>query len=141
MLHGSSTRNSQESRHGKGHEEPADRTGLTWEIGDDVLARRTTARSGYGSTYAIVGDGSCTDSYTGAVSVNRRDWTQRSESAASFALTWPEATVRAETTVTLPAGADAFMLTVGLPATETTPEGEAVVAAREWTREVPRRLA
>jgi predicted acyl esterase len=121
----------------EGHGAPADRTGLTWEIRDDVLARRTTARSGYGSTYDVVGEGSCTDSYTGAVSVNRRDWTQRSESAAAFAISWPEASVRTETTVSLTADADAFTLTIGL----TAAEGEATVTTREWVRRMPRRLA
>jgi predicted acyl esterase len=117
--------------------ESADHAGITWQTHNDVLARRTTARSGYGSTYDIVGEGSCTDSYTGAVSVDRRDWTQRSESAASFAITWPEASVRTETTVTVTADAEGFRLTVGLTATE----GDNPVATREWVREISRNLA
>jgi hypothetical protein len=71
------------------------------------------------------------------VSVDRRDWTQRSESAASFSLSWPDASVRTETTVTLTADAAMFRLTVGLTATE----ADTVVAAREWSRDVPRHLA
>jgi hypothetical protein len=120
---------------------PPDHAGITWRISDDVLARRTTAASGYGSSYDVVGEGSCTDAYSGSVSVDRRDWTQRSESAAAFAVSWPEATVRTEATVTLTADARAFCLTIALTASESTADGEVAATRREWAREVPRRLA
>jgi uncharacterized protein len=117
--------------------EPTPVEGITWRIADDVLARVTTAEVDHGSTYGIAGPGSCTDRYTGAVSVQRRGWAQTAESSASFAIAWPEATVRARSTVWFAADDTRFELAVSVEAVE----GDRVVATRSWKRSLPRRLA
>jgi hypothetical protein len=113
-----------------------DHPGIVWRIGDDVLARVTTCEVDHGSTYDIVGEGSCTDHYAGAVTVDRRRWTQTASSSASFEIAWPEATVRTATTVDFTADAERFDVTVTVEAAE----GDTVLAKRTWTQGVPRRL-
>jgi hypothetical protein len=117
--------------------EPTDVSDIAWRVADDVLARVTTAEVDHGSTYGIAGPGSCTDRYAGAVTVDRRTWQQTAESRAHFEIAWPEATVRASTTVRFTADATGFTLAVTLEASE----GDRIVAARSWKRSLPRRLA
>ena len=50
-------------------------TPVGWRISDDVVDRVTTATVEHGSTCDITG-GSCTDRYTGSVTVDRRTWGQ-----------------------------------------------------------------
>ncbi len=115
---------------------------ITWRVSDDVLARTTSCTVDHGSTYDIVGDGACTDHYAGTVTVDRRTWNQSASSSASFAIRWPEATVRAATTVEFAASAETFEVTITLEAAEVRPEGgETVVGKREWTSTISRNLA
>ena len=115
---------------------PADASGITWRIIDDVLARVTTAAVDHGSRYDVVGAGSCTDRYTGAVRVDRRTWTQTADASASFVIAWPEASVRAETTLWFTADAERFELAVTVEASE----GDEVFANRTWKRSLRRSL-
>ncbi len=115
---------------------------ITWRVSDDVLARTTSCTVDHGSTYDIVGDGACTDHYAGTVTVDRRTWNQSASSSASFAIRWPEATVRAASTVEFAASAETFEVTITLEAAEVRPEGgETVVGKREWTSTISRNLA
>lgn len=116
---------------------PDDHSSITWRITDDVLARLTSATVDHGSTFDIVGEGSCTDRYAGTVTVDRRTWAQTAESTGSFAIRWPEASVRAESVVRLVADGESFDLTV----TVTAWDGDEPVADRTWKRSVRRRLA
>jgi hypothetical protein len=119
-----------------------DHSEVTWRITDDVLAHATTCAVEHGSTYDIVGEGSCTDHYAGAVVVDRRSWSQSADSSAAFSLSWPEATVRTATTVDFRTDAANFDVTVTLEAAEIGADhSETVLAKREWTRSIPRRLA
>jgi uncharacterized protein len=111
-------------------------SGIVWRICDDVLARRTTCAVDHGSTYDIVGEGSCTDHYAGSVIIDRQQWTQTASSSATFQIAWPQATVRAATTVDFTADAERFEVTVSVEATE----GDTMVAKRTWARSIPRRL-
>jgi hypothetical protein len=114
-----------------------DHSAITWRITDDVLARLTSATVDHGSTYDITGPGSCTDRYAGTVTVDRRTWEQTATSTASFVIEWPEATVRADTSVRFTADAERFGLTV----TVSVAEGAIELATRTWERSLPRRLA
>jgi hypothetical protein len=114
-----------------------DHSAITWRITDDVLARLTSATVDHGSTYDITGPGSCTDRYAGTVTVDRRTWEQTATSTASFVIEWPEATVRADTSVRFTADAERFGLTVTVSAAE----GDVELATRTWERSLPRRLA
>ena len=114
-----------------------DHSAITWRITDDVLARLTSATVDHGSTYDITGPGSCTDRYAGTVTVDRRTWEQTATSTASFVIEWPEATVRADTSVRFTADAERFGLTVTVSAVE----GDVALATRTWERSLPRRLA
>ena len=77
-------------------ERDPDHAGITWRVADDVLARITSCQSGYGSTYDTR-FGTCTDSYQGLVTIDRRSWHQTSAAHASFELVTPS--VRARSTV------------------------------------------
>jgi hypothetical protein len=119
----------------------ADHSAITWRITDDVLARVTSATVDHGSTYAITGTDACTDRYAGTVTVDRRTWEQTATSTASFVIEWPEATVRADTSVRFTADAERFGLTVTVSAAESHAEGDVEVATRTWERTLSRRLA
>ncbi len=111
---------------------------ITWRISDDVLARVTSCTVDHGSTYPVVGPGSCTDRYTGTVTVDRRTWGQTATSGAVFEIAWPgHPVVRAEATVEFRADADGFDTTVTVAATE---DG-ALVGSRTWHQRLRRNLA
>jgi uncharacterized protein len=117
--------------------DPADHSGTTWRVTDDVLARVTGATVDHGSTYDITGPGSCTDRYTGTVTVDRRTWVQSASSTATFTIDWPEATVRAHAAVDFRAYADRFEIAVSVEAIESG----SLVAAHAWKRSIGRHLA
>jgi hypothetical protein len=122
-----------------GHLQPPERgdedhAGIVWRVSDDVLARVTSCAVDHGSRYDIVGPGACTDHYAGTVTVDRRSWAQTASSAASFEISWPEATVRTATTVELTADGDRFDAVVTVEAVE----GDTVLAMRTWKQSVRR---
>lgn len=109
--------------------------GVEWHVARDVLRGRTSCWDDHGSTYEIDG-GAVTEHYTGRVEVDASTWQQRAEATADFTVTWPEATVRSRTEVTLVADAEAFDVRIDL---ETWRDGEPFVQ-RSWERRVPRDL-
>jgi uncharacterized protein len=100
-----------------------------WRITDDVLARITSASVDHGSTYRTRG-GSCTDRYTGTCVIDRRTWRQRAASSASFALAWPEASVRTESEVVFTADETAMSIGITLRAFD----GDELIVKRDWSR-------
>jgi hypothetical protein len=117
--------------------DPADHSGMTWRVTDDVFARVTSATVDHGSTYDISGDGSCTDRYTGTVTVDRRSWVQTASSTATFTIVWPEATVRTDASVDFRADAERFEIAVSVEAIESG----SLIAAHTWKRSIGRLLA
>lgn len=119
----------------------AEPTEVVWRTGHDILGRVTTAEVDHGSAYPGFHGATTTDRYTGTVAVDRNDWSQRAESAASFVVDWlvdeGPIQVRAESSVRLIVTADRFDVDI----TVTASEGATVVGKRQWTRSIARRLA
>jgi predicted acyl esterase len=89
--------------------------GITWRIEHDVLARTTRAITRYGGTYEGRHGATVTDDYRGEVGVlvdePAHAWAR---GTASFEISWPEATVRAESTVEVTSDGDGLSATIGL---------------------------
>ena len=64
--------------------------GIGWSIEDDVLARRTTARTVSVSEYATPYDGRAREDYRGEVWVDRRTFAQRAHAVTTYDLAWPD---------------------------------------------------
>jgi predicted acyl esterase len=107
-----------------------------WRISDDVLTRTTSGFVDHGSTYDARG-GSCADRYTGLCSIDRRTWQQRAVSSSSFALTWGDIRVWAESRVEFTANEHEMTVEIGL----TAYDGDEQIAERTWRETHPRRLA
>ena len=63
--------------------------GIGWSIEDDVLARRTTARTVSVSEYATPYDGRAVEDYRGEVWVDRRTFAQGAHAVTTYDLSWP----------------------------------------------------
>jgi predicted acyl esterase len=107
-----------------------------WQISNDVLTRTTSARVDHGSTYPARG-GTCTDHYTGLVTIDRRSWCQRATSSASFRLDWGGIRVRTEAAVAYTADEHQTTIEVTLDAYE----DDRPVVKRTWRESHPRRTA
>ena len=90
----------------------------------------------HGSSYQVTG-GEVTEHYAGSVTVNTATFEQRAQADVSFALTWPEASVRVESSLDVVADAAEYHVTIAVLAEES---GEQV-SHRTWTRTYPRALA
>ncbi|MFN8126580.1 MAG: CocE/NonD family hydrolase [Candidatus Nanopelagicales bacterium] len=113
-----------------------DSSDVRWWTTHDVLDDRIGAHVDHGSSYAAPYGARCRERYTGSVEVSRRDWRQRAVAATSFEVTWPEATVTAESRLELLADSEAFDVTLTLAVTA---DGESV-ADRRWHERIPRDL-
>jgi hypothetical protein len=89
--------------------------GVTWRIEHDVIARETRAITRYGGTYEGRHGATVTDDYRGEVGVtvenSARAWAW---GTSSFEIAWPEATVRAESTVEVTSDRAGLRATIGL---------------------------
>ena len=63
--------------------------GIGWSIEDDVLARRTTARTVSVSEYDAPYDGRVLEDYRGEVWVDRRTFAQGAHAVTTYRLGWP----------------------------------------------------
>ncbi|GAA2118160.1 CocE/NonD family hydrolase [Nocardioides bigeumensis] len=63
--------------------------GIGWSIEDDVLARRTTARTVSVSEYGAPYDGRVLEDYRGEVWVDRRTFEQGAHAVTTYRLGWP----------------------------------------------------
>ncbi len=116
-------------------DEPHEPTDVVWSVQHDVLRRETACVVEHGSTYDEAGV-TCTEHYTGRVSVDTRTFAQQIEATASFRLVWPEATVSSRAELRVTATATDFEVDLTL----TCLDGEDVAAKREWHRVIPRDL-
>lgn len=126
------------------HEEPAftpgsphspdSGDGVAWEVRDDVLRRRTSARTHAVSTYDVPGGGVAREDYLGEVSVDRRTHRQTAHATTSFDLDWPGVAVRVTSTM------DVTITQRGVEAvieTQAMRDG-APVSRRTWRERFPR---
>jgi predicted acyl esterase len=116
-------------------DEPNEGTDVTWRVDRDVLRRETSCVVDHGSTYDETGV-TCTEHYTGRVTVNTDTFAQQVHSTASFQLTWPEATVRSDAELHVEATATSFEVEIRLRCFD----GDEVFAERHWQRVIPRDL-
>lgn len=116
-------------------EESLDGTG--WEIADDVLRRRTIARTRSESDYPVPHDGRALERYAGEVAVDRRSFAQTVDATTTFALDWPEAQVRVTSVLHIDIDADGFDVQIST----TADLGAERVSERSWRERVPRSSA
>jgi predicted acyl esterase len=100
-----------------------------WRVEDDVLARLTRCTVEHGSSYEVP-RGTVDERYRGSVEVDRTTWEQRASADVGFAVSWPEATVTAHSTLDLVVLADRYEVSIELEAAE----DDKVVARRSWRR-------
>ncbi len=110
--------------------------GVVWRVEHDVLARETRVVTRYGGTYSGLHGATVTDDYRGELGVSTVDpavaWAR---GAATFAIEWPEATVRTESTLSVVSDATEFDVTIELRVWD----GDDQIADRRWTRRLSRR--
>lgn len=102
--------------------------GTGWEIADDVLRRRTTARTLSESRYAIPHEGRAREHYVGEVAVDRRSFAQTVDAATTFELQWPEGEVRVTSELHMDIGAVGFDVRI----TTTADLGPERIHERSW---------
>jgi hypothetical protein len=109
--------------------------GTVWRIEHDVLGRETRVATRYGGTYEGNHGATVTDDYRGELGVSTLDpalaWAR---GTSSFEITWPEATVRTEASLSVRSDAHRFEVEITL----TVHDGEELLTRREWTRSLPR---
>jgi predicted acyl esterase len=89
--------------------------GVTWRIEHDVLTGETRAVTRYGGTYEGRHGATVTDDYRGEVGVDVDDPSHAwARGTSSFEIVWPEATVRAESTVDVTSDERGLRATIGL---------------------------
>jgi predicted acyl esterase len=110
--------------------------GVVWRIEHDVLGRETRVATRYGGTYDGSHGAVVTDDYRGELGVSTVDpavaWARGS---SSFEITWPEATVRTESTLSVRSDAERLDVEIGL----VVHDGDAEIARRTWRTSHPRR--
>jgi predicted acyl esterase len=116
-------------------DEPSEPADVTWQVEHDVLRRETSCVIDHGSTYEETGV-TCTEHYTGRVTVDTRTFAQRIHAKSCFRLAWPEATVSTEAELQVEATKTAFEVDVTLRCLD----NEDVFAERHWHRVIPRDL-
>jgi predicted acyl esterase len=105
--------------------------GVEWRIEHDVLARETRAHTRYGGTYEGLHGAVTTDDYRGSVGVSTLDPARAwARGAARYEITWPEATVRTESTVEVTSDAERFEVTITLGVWD----GDHQIADKSWHR-------
>lgn len=114
--------------------------GVVWRIERDVLARETRAITRYGGTYEGQHGATVTDDYRGELGVSTVNpalaWARGS---ATFEIRWPEATVRAESTLSVQSDDDSFDVELSMVAVEIGDAGQEIeVARRTWSTSFPR---
>jgi len=115
--------------------EPSD---STWEVRHDVLSRRTTAVTAYGSSFGVRHGGLMTDRYEGYAAVPTDDQAHASAGGVvRFEIEWPDASVAVESRLEVRSNATEFAVDIELDALES---GE-IIAQRRWSQRFPRRLA
>lgn len=108
--------------------------GTGWEIADDVLRRRTIARTLSESDYAIPHAGRASERYVGEVAVDRRSFEQTVDATTTFALRWPQAAVQVSSVLHIDIDEEAFDVQI----TTTADLGSEPIHERSWRERIPR---
>jgi len=116
---------------------PGSGSSASWRHGRDVLRHRTFAEVDHGSSYRAGYGAACQERYIGRVEVDGHTGRQSAVASSRFDISWPEARVSSEARLDLQVDAEDFDIRVNLDVRE----GDETVAALEWRRRIPRRLA
>jgi hypothetical protein len=111
-----------------------DAAAVSWTTTDDVLRRTTTCSVRHGSTYDTNHEGTATEEYAGAVTVDRRTFAQRAEADCTFRLAWPDIDVRVASTMRVGVTAEGYDVAIEAQAFE----GDEPVGRRSWSERLPR---
>ncbi len=103
--------------------------GVTWEVRDDVLARRTTARTHSVSDYPTPYDGRAVEDYLGEVWVDRRTFAQGADATTRYLLSWPGVEIQVVSTLAVSLIEGVLTATIRTIASR---DGS-VVSDRSWT--------
>jgi hypothetical protein len=100
-----------------------------------VLARETTVSTRYGGTYEGLHGATVTDDYRGTLGVSTVDPAKAwARGVTKFAIAWPEASARTESTLDVRSDEHAFDVTLRLRVWD----GDGEIADREWRTTLPR---
>ena len=112
-----------------------DPTDVAWTVSRDVLRRTTTCAVRYGGPpYATPHDGTASESYAGEVVVDRRTFAQHAAADCSYALTWPGADVRVDSTLRVDVTPESCDVAITADAYDAGQH----VSHRTWAEHVPR---
>lgn len=108
--------------------------GVAWTITDDVLARKTVARTRIESDYATPYDGRSRELYVGEVSVDRRTFDQHAHAETTYELSWPDIAVTVHSVM------DVFITAAGYDVSISTVAHRdgSEVSQRTWSEHIPR---
>jgi putative CocE/NonD family hydrolase len=112
---------------------------VRWDVGHDLLGRRTSAHAGSFGDYEAQEDvPSFMEHYGGVVTVSTRDPGEAvAEAQTRFEMRYPEATCGASSTMRIVSDRDVYSIELDLTVTE---DGE-IRWTRRWERRIPRDLA
>jgi hypothetical protein len=108
--------------------------GVGWAVHHDVLGRRTSATTRYGSRYATPYDGTAHELYLGEVSVDNRSFAQRAHATTLLELTWPGIEVTVRSSMTIEITAETYDVSIW---TQAVLDGDSI-SERSWRESVPR---
>jgi len=112
-------------------EDPSD---VLWTVSRDVLRRTTTCAVRHGDAYDVPYDGRATESYAGAVTVDRRTFAQSATAECTFTLCWPTNEVSVTSTLDVRVTDRGYDVRI---AAEALSDGKQV-AHRTWHEDLPR---
>jgi uncharacterized protein len=108
--------------------------GVGWAVHHDVVGRRTSATTRYGSRYRTPYDGTAHELYLGEVTVDNRTFGQRAHATTLFELGWPGIEVTVRSSMTIEITAEAYDVSIWRQAVL---DGDSI-SERSWRESVPR---
>jgi predicted acyl esterase len=108
--------------------------GVGWAVHHDVVGRRTSATTRYGSRYATPYEGTAHELYLGEVSVDNRSFAQRAHATTLLELTWPGIEVTVRSSMTIEITAETYDVSIW---TQAVLDGDSI-SERSWRESVPR---
>jgi predicted acyl esterase len=108
--------------------------GVGWAVHHDVVGRRTSATTRYGSRYATPYEGTAHELYLGEVSVDNRSFAQRAHATTLLELTWPGIEVTVRSSMTIEITAESYDVSIW---TQAVLDGDSI-SERSWRESVPR---
>ena len=120
-----------------GAPEPSLPERVSWQIGEDVLARERSVAIDHGGVRGRSGLADGSDRYWGEITAGVHDpGNSRASAGASLVLSWDEASVRTESRATLRSDPENWHLSIELEVYD----GDELIAERRWARTTPRDL-